>query len=126
VLDFSPTDRWLGKNPGRFEPFVVPDFATRRDFLATVIAQVKAALNRMSDEQRALVEQIDEWNTRATEATCAEEINALVAEAGPLAAPLGPQVKHIIVARAKELGLSYKGKKGAGAYVDPDAAAVAQ
>jgi len=122
VLDFSPTDRWLGKNPGRFEPLTVPDFTTHRDFLATVIAQAKEALNRLSDEQRIVVDAIDEWNTRATEATNAEEINALVADAAALKPPLGPQVKHIIAARAKELDLKYEGKKGQGRFIDPEPA----
>jgi hypothetical protein len=119
ILDFSPTDRWLGKNPGRFEPFVVPDFGTDRSFLAGVITQVKDALNRMSEEQQHLVEQIDEWSTRATEATCADEINGLVTLSSELKPPLGPQVKHIIAARAKELDLVYEGPKGKGKFVDP-------
>lgn len=126
ILDFSP-DRWLGKNPAKFAPFTVPDFTTQRDFLAGVIAQIKDALNTLSDEQRAVVEQLDSWTARATEATNAEEINALVAEVGSVAAPVGPQAKHIVAARAKELGLTFD--KKAKRYVDPpsdDAQAVAQ
>jgi len=126
VLDFSPTDRWLGKNPGRFEPLTVPDFATHRDFLATVIADAKAALNKLSDEQRALVEQIDKWNIRATEATNAEAVNEMVADAAELKVPLATQVKHIIAARAKELELKYEGKKGQGRFVDPAPTEAAQ
>lgn len=121
VLDFSPCDRWHGKNPARFEPITVPDFVDRRDFLATVIADVKAAMNRMSDEQRVVVTAIDEWNTRASEATTSEEINALVAEAVKLSAPVGPQAKHIVAARAKEMALVFD--KKAKMYVEPEAAA---
>jgi len=126
ILDFSPTDRWLGKNPGNFPPFTVPDFGASRDFLAGVISLVKESLNKMSEEQQQLVEQIDEWNIRATEATNAEEINALVADAAELKPPLAPQVKHIIAARAKELDLKYEGKKGQGRFVDPAPTEAAQ
>ena len=120
ILDFSPTDRWLGKNPGRFEPFTVPsDFSTQRNFLGDVIDQVKAAMNRRSEEQRAVLDALDEWSIRIQEATNAEEVNALVADAASLTAPLGPQVKHNIAARAKELELKYEGKKGQGKFVDP-------
>lgn len=119
VLDFSPTDRWLGKNPGRFAPFVVPDFNADPRFLASVISQAKDALNKMSEEQTRVVAEIAAWQDRAEQSTTADEINALVAEAASLAAPVGPQAKAAIAARAKALGLKYEGKKGAGKFVAP-------
>lgn len=119
VLDFSPTDRWLGKNPARFEPLTVPDFTTNRTFLATVIEQAKQALNRLSEEQRMVLAVLDEWNARVAEASDADSINALIAESASLVAPIGPQAKHLIAARAKELELKYEGKKGQGKFVDP-------
>ncbi len=118
VLDFSPTDRWLGKNPARFDPLVVPNFGTNPSFLAAVIAQAKQSLNRMSEEQTALVSALGEWTAILAKATCADDINALVAESSALAPPLGPQVKHMIAARAKELDLKYEGKKGQGRFVN--------
>lgn len=120
ILDFSPTDRWLGKNAAQFEPFTVPDFHQQPAFLAGVLADTKAALNRMSEEQQRVVAEIAEWQERATAATTADEINELIAEVGPLPAPVGPQAKAAIAARAKALGLEYRGKKGAGSYVAPE------
>lgn len=120
MLDFSPTDTWVGKNAANFEPLVVPDFNQRRDYMATVIADTKAALNKMSEEQTAVVAAIAEWQERAEQATTAEEVNALVSEVGGLAAPVGPQAKHAIASRAKVLSLEWKGtkgKKGEGSYV---------
>lgn len=119
VLDFSPTDRWLGKNPGRFEPFTVPDFNAEPRFLASVIASAKEALNKLSEDQQRVITEIAAWVERAESASNAEEINALVAEAASLAAPVGPQAKHAIAARAKVLGLKYEGAKGKGKFVDP-------
>lgn len=126
VLDFSPTDRWLGKNPARFEPLTVPDFTTNRTFLATVIEQAKQALNRLSEEQRMVLAVLDEWTVRVAEAADADAINALIAESASLVAPIGPQAKHLIAARAKELELKYEGKKGQGRFVDPAPAEVAE
>lgn len=126
VLDFSPTDRWLGKNPARFDTLTVPDFNTDRSFLATVIDDTKAALNRMSEEQRALVSALDGWRDAVASADCADAINELVAQASGLSAPLGPQAKHMIAARAKDLNLTYEGKKGQGRFVDPAPVEAAQ
>jgi hypothetical protein len=119
VLDFSPTDRWIGKNAAGFEPLVVPDFNTVPNYFATVIADTKAALNRMSAEQQHIVAAIAEWQERAASASTADEVNTLVADARDLSAPVGPQAKAAIVARAKALGLRWNGSKDAGAFVAP-------
>lgn len=121
ILDFSPTDRWIGKNAAGFNPLVVPDFNAERGYFASVIADTKAALNRMSAEQQRVVAEIESWRERAEAVATADEINALVGEAGALAPPVGPQAKHAIVARAKVLGFEWKGVKGKGEYVEEKA-----
>lgn len=119
VLDFSPTDRWVGKNAAGFDPLVVPDFNTDPRYLATVIDDTKAALNRMSEEQQRVVAEIASWQERADEASTADEINALVADARDLTPPVGPQAKAAIVAKAKALGLRWNGSKDSGSFVAP-------
>lgn len=119
ILDFSPTDRWIGKNAAGFEPLEVPDFNAVPNYFATVISDTKASLNAMSAEQQRVVAEIAGWQERAESAATADDINALVAEARDLTPPVGPQAKAAIVSRAKALGLVYEGKKGAGAYVAP-------
>lgn len=123
MLDFSPTDQWIGKNAAGFDPLAVPDFHQKGDYFATVIADTKAALNKMSEEQTRVVAEIAAWNEKAEASTSAEEVNALVKEAAVLAPPVGPQAKHIVANRAKALGLEWKGAKGKGAYVNPPKAA---
>lgn len=123
MLDFSPTDRWIGKNAAGFDPLVVPDFNAERGYFSGVIADTKAALNKMSEEQQRVVAEIEAWRERAEAAATADEVNALVGEAGALAPPVGPQAKHAIAARAKALGFEWKGAKGKGAYVEVEAKA---
>jgi hypothetical protein len=119
VLDFSPTDRWIGKNAAGFEPLTVPDFNAVPSYFATVIDDTKAALNAMSEEQQRVVAVIAEWQGRAAEASTAEAINALVDDARGLTAPIGPQAKAAIVARAKALDLRWNGSRDAGSFVAP-------
>lgn len=118
ILDFSPTDRWHGKNAANFEPLVVPDFHQQGDYLATVIADTKAALNKMSEAQTLLVAEISTWQQRAEDATTAAEINALLREAAVLTPPVGPQAKAAVVGRAKALGMEWRTKGKGGTFVD--------
>lgn len=129
ILDFSPTDKWIGKNAAGFEPLVVPDFNQQGDYLGTVLADTKTALNRMSEEQQRIVCEISQWQDMASAANTAAEINDLIALAGNLSSTVAQQAKFAIASRAKALRLEYKGKKGAGQYVDSmpsDEEAVAQ
>lgn len=119
VLDFSPTDRWVGKNAAGFEPLVIPDFNKSPSYLATVIGDTKAALNQMSEEQQRVVAEIAAWKERAEEASTTDEINALVAEVRDLTPPVGPQAKVAIVAKAKALDMRWNGSKDSGSFVAP-------
>lgn len=119
VLDFN-AGAWLGKNPAGFEPFDVPSFTEDRDFFARIIEATKEALRAASVEQQRLVESFDAWTNRIDAALSADQINALVADAATVVPPLLAQVRHAIVARANALGLTYRGKKGAGAYVETE------
>lgn len=120
VLDFSPTDRSIGKNAAGFDPLTIPNFNTEPQYFAGVIADTKAALNRMSEEQQRVVSEIAAWQERAEAAAGADEINALVVEAKALTPPVGPQAKAAIWTRAKALGLEWKGTKKAGSFVAPE------
>ena len=120
MLDFSPTDRWIGKNAAGFDPLVVPDFNQQGGYLAAVIADTKVALNKMSEEQQRVVAEIEAWRERVEAAATAEEISALAKEAKELAPPVGPQARHAITERAKTLGLKAAKK---GAQTEPEAKA---
>lgn len=125
ILDFSPTDKWVGKNAAQFDPLTVPNFHQKPDFMAGVIKDIKAALNQLSEEQTQLVAQIDDWRMKVDDAADADAVNALVAESSKLDAPVGPQVKGLIAKRAEALGLTYQGARGKGKYVAATPEAVA-
>lgn len=114
VLDFSPTDRWVGKNSGGFDTLVVPNFASKPDFLATVIADTKAALNALSEAQVAALKAVEEWRGRVDQFESTDDINQAIADCGELEGPVLAQVKRIIADKAAALGYAFD--KQAGAY----------
>lgn len=73
VLTFSPSDTAFGKNPGQLGALDVPDVATAPDFLGSVIAEIKAKLNTLTEEQREAQKLIEAEAARfATFTTVAE------------------------------------------------------
>src|SRR5438132_316006 len=44
VIDFNPTDRWLGKNPAGWKPLLVPPVEKASAFMADLFVQGRAAL----------------------------------------------------------------------------------
>lgn len=61
VLDFTPTDRWPGKNPAGWDAFEVPPIAQAGDFMATLYEQGKAALGGLSEASAAVARRMFEW-----------------------------------------------------------------
>lgn len=122
VLDFSPTDRWVGKNSGGFAPLDVPNFAQQPAFMAGVLAQIKSALNAMSAEGVAMMAQVEDWRCKLEEAGDADRLNGMVQDAGHLTGPAKAQVGALFAARAKALGLKFDAKGKAYVPAQRDAA----
>lgn len=122
ILDFNPTDRWVGKNAGDFAPLSVPNFATRPGWLGEVLKDLKDALNSLSAEQVAAMQLVADWRAKMDEITDADGINASIADAAELDEPVLSQVRALIKSRAEALQLVYEGKRGAGKYVSKAAA----
>ena len=110
MLLFSPTDASFGKNPGQLDPLEIPhkDAPEFDGFFARVMAQIKAKLNEMSEEQREAQALLEKWRTSLADVEDAAGINAMVADAkeGPRA------VKALLHDRATKLGLQFDDKAG--------------
>ncbi len=118
ILDFNPTDKWVGKNCGGLEPLAVPHFSAVPDYLAGLIRQIKGHLNRMSQQDDAAKIEVEQWRTRFAAITTADALTAQVAAVTALSGVIGAQVKALLTERAKGLGVKWEGKKGAGRYVE--------
>lgn len=124
VMDFSPTDKWHGKAPAGFKPFVLPPVAKAQTVLADVFVQAREALGKVSDESAKVVQQVTDWKSAIESYTTTDEINRAVIEAIQLPPILAPQVKKLVMERAKFLKFAWDAEKRA--FVEqPKPAAVA-
>jgi len=123
VLDFNPTDRWIGKNPGGWAPFKVPPIGKATEFMARLYDLGREALGNISEANAAFARQVDEWRT-AIEAfgnatDCNRGLSELV-KAKPDVI-VEQQVKKLLADRSKVIGVKYDTAKRA--FVDPPAPA---
>lgn len=107
VLNFSPSDVGFGKNPGALEPMAIPDFARVPDFLAGVIAQIKAKLNSESDAQARARQEAEEARKRFAQLDSAEAFNE---EAVNLSLNGDPRLKRLLLDVATEKGFHFDKK----------------
>lgn len=79
VLNFDPTESAFGKNPAGFGLIEIPTPITP-DFMATIIADTKAALNRQTEEQREAAKRLDDWREVVEQLETVEDFNARLEE----------------------------------------------
>jgi hypothetical protein len=117
VLDFSPTDRYLGKNPAGWPPFLVPAPDKAQSFMADLMARGRDALGAISAESAKVLQQVEEWKAALQGITEADALSKLVAEAQGHAPILAAQTKRALLDRAGELGFTFD--RAAGVFVAP-------
>ncbi len=111
ILDFSPTDRWVGKNPAGWAPMRVPDFSKQPEFLAGLLDKAREALGKISQESAtAAVAQAD-WRAAIETYTTAEELTAALPKVEALAPIMAAPVKKLLWERSKALGMTYDAPK---------------
>jgi hypothetical protein len=120
VLDFNPTDRWIGKNPAAWKPLKVPPVEKATTFLADLFDQGRAALGNISGESAKVATVVDDWRLQIDTFTSAAEINKAIEEVAKLTGIAQHQVKKLLMDRAKFLQLVWEAK--ARAFTEPVAA----
>lgn len=111
VLDFNPTDRWVGKNPGGWAPFTIPPVAKAQDFMAELFDRGRAALGSISEASAKVAQQVDEWRDRIAEFTTAEQCNAAIPEIKKLPILIQAQVSKSLMDYAKSAGIPFDAAK---------------
>lgn len=123
VLDFSPTDRWVGKNPAGWPPFKVPPVGKAQDFMADLIDRGREALGNISEESAKVTAQVYEWRTKIDNFTKPDECTAAIPVVKALAPILAPQVSKLLLEKAKALGFLFDTKTKQ--FVEPQPAGTA-
>jgi hypothetical protein len=97
VLDFNPTDRWVGKNPARWTPFRVPEVGKATEFMADLYQKGREALGGISEVSAKAAAAVEDWRTAIQAYTKADEFNRAIPEIKKLSAVLLPQVTKILM-----------------------------
>jgi hypothetical protein len=88
ILDFNPTDRWIGKNPANWAPFKLPPVAKSADFMAEIFGKGREALGTLSDASAQLMRQVETWRETIAGYTTAEQFNAAIPLVKAIQAPI--------------------------------------
>lgn len=107
ILDFSPCDRFIGKNPAGWDRMLVPPPERATDFFAKLYAQGREALGRISDVSAAALREVEAWRLRIAACTTAAAYNALIPEIGALGPLLKPQIAKLLLDVAKSAGIEF-------------------
>lgn len=110
VIDFNPTDRWVGKNPARWQPFRVPTIDKAQLFMAGLLSQGREALGAISEESAKITQMVDDWRAAIEAYADVDEFNRAIPETNKLAAVIAPQVKKLLLDAAKAKGFTFDTK----------------
>ncbi len=117
VLDFNPTDRWIGKNPAGWAPFKVPAVGKAQDFMAELFDLGRQALGSISEASSLVANQVQVWRDKIAGLTTAAQLNDQMPIIKTLGPTLQPQVAKMLMDRGKAIPLEFDAK--AKHFVDP-------
>lgn len=107
VLDFNPTDRWVGKNPGAWPPFKVPPVDKAQTFVADLMVRGRDALGAISAESSKVLEQVEEFRAAIEALTAPEHLTKAIPDTEKLVPVAAVQAKRLIMDRATALGFTF-------------------
>lgn len=113
ILDFNPTDRWNGKNPGNWAPFKLPPVGKAQSFMAELFDKGRIALGSISEESAKITQQVDDWRAAVDTYTTTDEINKAIPVTEKMPTIVAPQAKKLLMDRAKFLNFEWDPKSKA-------------
>lgn len=113
ILTFNPSDTAFGKNPAALPEFEVPHFAQHPAFMAGILADTKAALNKQSVAQQQAASALADWQAKFDELADADAFNGMI-ETVKTGAPeaIRENVGRMLTKTAKARGLHFDKKAG--------------
>lgn len=111
IIDFNPTDKWVGKNPGQWTPFDIPPIEKASDVLAKLILMAREAMGKISEASAGVAQQVDDWKIAIIDYTTADELNRAIPEILKMTAGPQAQVKKLLMDRASVLNIPFDREK---------------
>ena len=113
VITFDPTDRTIGKNVARIEPIEIPNEKdpAYKTFMADIIAQVKAAIRKQSEQQIEDQKTIDDFQLIVSEKTTSEEFIDVFKQTKDHPKHIQAAVWKLILLHSETVGLVYDAKE---------------
>lgn len=107
VLDFNPTESYVGKNPAGFDTVVVPNFHQEPDFMAELIARIKGAIGSISERGKQVAAAVADFREELEGLDDAEGLTKFIGEMHEVDATVAAQVRPLFAKRLKELELCF-------------------
>jgi hypothetical protein len=108
VLDFNPTDRWVGKNPAGWKPFVLPPVGKATTFLAELMDEGRKALGEISAESAVILQQVETWRGMIAGYDTPDKVNEAIPKVQAIDVPIVQlQVKKLLSDHAKAKGFVF-------------------
>lgn len=113
VLTFNPTDTAFGKNPANLPEFEVPHFAQDPQFMARIIADTKASLNKLTAVQQKTANELADWQARFEEIADLDGLNTMIGTVKEKAsADVRENAGRLLTKTAKAKGFTFDKKAG--------------
>jgi hypothetical protein len=113
VLTFNPSDTAFGKNPAALPEYEVPHFAQDPTFMARILHDTKAALNKQSAAQQQAANALADWQAKFDELATVDAFNGMIVtvrDSAPEA--IRENVGRMLTKAAKAHGFMFDKKAG--------------
>lgn len=107
VLDFSPTENYVGKNPAQLDMIEIPEYTKEPRFSASLIGNIKSALGSISEESRKIVEAVTKFRADIDAIEEPAAMTALIDGVNELSEPIRSMCKVALHQRTTLLGLEF-------------------
>jgi len=118
VIDFEPSDHWLGKNTGGFKTLLIPNFHSEPQFFAETMQQLLDQMNSSSKVAKEFADVADAHRDEILSLDSAEALSLKVRAVAEMEdGPLKVIMKNFVSKKAKALNLKWDIEIGAFAPV---------
>lgn len=108
ILDFSPRDESLGKNPAQLAPLIVPSFHDEPDWFAKILAHSKSVMGKVAESQSQVEDLLTRFTDDIAHIKDAADANELLTEINSLdKSPVVTQIKRKLSVKIKKIGLEW-------------------